>query len=496
MKRCLCAMLCLIMLLAALPELKAQALTVTEVMQVYKCNEYVSLRQMPDKKSDRLKKVYLGELVTDCHDAGNGFIRCEWDGTYGYILAEYLKPRTDIPNPNDVLKNQMVYNCNEYVSLRKEPDSSSERLIKVPLGAIVTGCAYWPGNWIRCEYKGKTGFIMSKYLKTADYTVKVTPTPTVKPTVQPTATPKVDYPPLPYEMVVVNCNEWVSLRAKPTSNSQQLARVPLGSMVTNCSQANESYASVIYQGMQGYISLNYLAEYVAEPDEYQSAFSSLPEWPTYEQFSAVGTPIVEYSFGGYTVSARRSYAGEGEEMMIVCFDPSHKASWITGGAVDQVGQVDSTYAFVAGTADKPLIVQFVSGEGFTAYEIGPWSDVVWQLTDDKAKSVSGGLTTAVDADGTIYAIGFFNAAPICIAPDGTLKWAADNANPNIYWPYRIIPAETEITVLYDSVVNRSDMCYVVSFGLDGALRRVRLAQQSDFPDEEPSAQTQEEEVFE
>ena len=174
---------------------------------------------------------------------------------------------------------------------------------------------------------------MSKYLKTADYTVKVTPTPTVKPTVQPTATPKVDYPPLPYEMVVVNCNEWVSLRAKPTSNSQQLARVPLGSMVTNCSQANESYASVIYQGMQGYISLNYLAEYVAEPDEYQSAFSSLPECPTYEQFSAVGTPIVEYSFGGYTVSARRSYAGEGEEMMIVCFDPSHKASLITGGAV-------------------------------------------------------------------------------------------------------------------------------------------------------------------
>ncbi|MBR5750839.1 MAG: hypothetical protein IKX84_00490, partial [Clostridia bacterium] len=326
MKKLICLMLCLTLALGVLGTMPAFANPDYDVMQVVNCNDYVSLRKEPDTKSTRLRKVHLGELVTDCRYAENGFMSCTWDGVKGYILEKYLKPRTDIPSSSTVLKNQMVYNCNEYVSLRKEPDSSSERLIKVPLGAIVTGCAYWPGNWIRCEYKGKTGFIMSKYLKTADYTVKVTPTPTVKPTVQPTATPKVDYPPLPYEMVVVNCNEWVSLRAKPTSNSQQLARVPLGSMVTNCSQANESYASVIYQGMQGYISLNYLAEYVAEPDEYQSAFSSLPEWPTYEQFSAVGTPIVEYSFGGYTVSARRSYAGEGEEMMIVCFDPSHKAS--------------------------------------------------------------------------------------------------------------------------------------------------------------------------
>ena len=51
MKKWLCALLCAALMLTALPQLKALAIEVSDVMQVVKCNDYVSLRQSPDKKS-------------------------------------------------------------------------------------------------------------------------------------------------------------------------------------------------------------------------------------------------------------------------------------------------------------------------------------------------------------------------------------------------------------------------------------------------------------
>ena len=63
-------------------------------MQMVKCKDYVSLREKPATGSARLAKVPLGEKVLAWPEAGeeNGFIRCCWHDTYGYILAEYLAP--------------------------------------------------------------------------------------------------------------------------------------------------------------------------------------------------------------------------------------------------------------------------------------------------------------------------------------------------------------------------------------------------------------------
>ncbi len=481
MKKWLCALLCAALMLTALPQLKALAIEVSDVMQVVKCNDYVSLRQSPDKKSERLKKVHLGELVTDCSDAGNGFVYCKWGDTYGYILADYLKTRTDIPSPQDVLKNQMVYNCNEYVSLRVEPDSKSDRLIKVPLGAIVTGCVYWPGNFIKCEYKGKTGFILSKYLKTADYTVKVTPTPTVRPSATPTATTAVVYPPLPFAMVVTNCNEWVSLRARPTPNSAQLKRVPLGTVVYECAQVSDTYAYCRVDEAYGYISLQYLAAYIEEVQNTKSPFEDLDR-PSMEQLRAAGEEVLESSFNGYTVIARRAFTGDAEDMVVACYDPSGKWLWQTGEYIDQATELTSTSAFVAGTADKPLIVTFASGIGLKAYEIGPWSDEVWSLTEGPALEISGGISTNVLKDGTIYIIGYYDASPVCISNEGQVLWVGHNEDLDVYWPVSIIANDAYIQVVYDSYMDSQDHCYVLTYGNDGALRRKAIRPKTEFPD--------------
>lgn len=57
---------------------------------VCNCEEWVSLRAMPDAQSERMAKVPLNALVTNGFLAPNGFVFCQYNGMAGFILEEYL----------------------------------------------------------------------------------------------------------------------------------------------------------------------------------------------------------------------------------------------------------------------------------------------------------------------------------------------------------------------------------------------------------------------
>lgn len=62
-------------------------------MKVINCKEYVSLREEASSESPRLASVPLGAkvLAFPAVEGENEFIRCVYQGQYGYIMAEYLK---------------------------------------------------------------------------------------------------------------------------------------------------------------------------------------------------------------------------------------------------------------------------------------------------------------------------------------------------------------------------------------------------------------------
>ena len=95
--------------------------------------------------------------------ASNGFIKAEYKGQTGYILGTYLKKSN---TGNVALADQKVTGCESWVSLRETASTYSARLIKVPLGAKVTDCVK-NGAFVRCTYKGQTGYILAKYLTKA-----------------------------------------------------------------------------------------------------------------------------------------------------------------------------------------------------------------------------------------------------------------------------------------------------------------------------------------
>ena len=58
-----------------------------------------------------------------------------------------------------------IVNCQDWVSLRSAPDSGSERLAQVPLGALVTGEYDYDSDFSHCSYGGVSGYILNEYLE-------------------------------------------------------------------------------------------------------------------------------------------------------------------------------------------------------------------------------------------------------------------------------------------------------------------------------------------
>ena len=92
------------------------------------------------------------------------------------IECSGVSPFEDIFGSNDAAlhreqgPNMRVVNCNEFVSLRQARSTSSARLAKVPLGALVLAFpeAGEKNGFISCVYHDQEGFILSKYLQPAE----------------------------------------------------------------------------------------------------------------------------------------------------------------------------------------------------------------------------------------------------------------------------------------------------------------------------------------
>ena len=60
---------------------------------------------------------------------------------------------------------------------------------------------------------------------------------------------------------VVNCEEWISLRAQPSTAAQRLAAVPLGAIILITDRYDDGYfVSAQYNGLNGYVLKEFLTD--------------------------------------------------------------------------------------------------------------------------------------------------------------------------------------------------------------------------------------------
>lgn len=474
MKRFLSLILVLALLIGVVPAAAAEA--PTDVMEVFNCNEYVTLRREADTKSKELTKVLKGSLVYFQGYADNGFYFVHFDGKDGYILSKYLK-NTYFEIGDLICTNQQVYNCSEWVSLRKDMDTKSERLAKVPLGAIVTRVVNADEGWMLCTYNGKTGYIKKDYLRKADYDKIKQEEAEKKRKAEEEAAQ--NYPKTAIDcMQVVNVNSWVSLRQSPSTDSKRLMEVPVYAYVTDCLYVSAGWVHVYYEGQNGYISSKYLtpAEMPYEPDEPEDGsmgFDLLPALPSYDAFMSAGDLVCEADLGTYYVAARRAYSsvsGLKEELLAVCYDAMKRPLWTAFEMETDIGELDATSAFIAGTKDFPCLVTFQCDKGFTARAIDGKGTLLWNYdgkigNGDNPMLPGGGLSSTVDENGTMYVIGYHNVDPIAIDVNGNFLWkGVSPVDDDLYWPCEMTVTAAGLMVRYDGGIEGMD--YLVFYSAE------------------------------
>ena len=216
-------------------------------MTVANCNEFVTLRAAPSTSASAVTRVARGEMV-DAYYCNGTFAHCYYNGLEGYILSRYLDSGASCPpsyvSGGDLVGNsagQMrVINCEAWVSLRAQPDKDSARLATVPLGAYVEGY-YYNSEFVRCRYNGQWGYILSTYLSGPDGGSSA-------------SSQNGGYL---GRKRIVNCNEFVTLRAEPSTSASAVTRVARGEMV-DAYYCNGTFARCYYNGLEGYILSRYL----------------------------------------------------------------------------------------------------------------------------------------------------------------------------------------------------------------------------------------------
>ena len=61
-------------------------------------------------------------------------------------------------------------------------------------------------------------------------------------------------------MEVVNCQNYVNLRASASSQSESLAQLPLGTQVQATGKTEAGFIEVTYEGKTGFVGESYLAK--------------------------------------------------------------------------------------------------------------------------------------------------------------------------------------------------------------------------------------------
>ena len=227
-------------------------------MEVVNVSSYTWLRSRPGAFAQKICKVPAGAVVTNCYYYDGKNVYCEYEGYSGYIPnnnLSFICGPVGYEYPNSAyMGNYQIVNCASYASLRTYPDSSSQRLLQIPLGAIVTNVYYQDERFSYCVYGNVDGYILNSNLAwvsggnggaLGSYDTSYGSGHGINGSYIGNA-------------VIVNCLSYTYMRALPDSRSTRLCRVPVGSYVTNCSIVDDRFAYCEYNGMSGYVLLDNL----------------------------------------------------------------------------------------------------------------------------------------------------------------------------------------------------------------------------------------------
>ena len=134
------------------------------------------------------------------------------------------------------LDNCRVSYCDEYVTMRAKASTSAPAVTYIPYGAWVedVSCNSYGDAFYHCSYNGRSGYVLSKYLLGGQECAEIE------------------------GAHVVNCDAWVSLRARPKTSAARLIKVPYGAQLSEAYYVENGFVHCFYGGLEGYILSRYV----------------------------------------------------------------------------------------------------------------------------------------------------------------------------------------------------------------------------------------------
>ena len=203
-----------------------------------------------------------------------------------------------------------------------------------------------------------------------------------------------------------------------------------------------------------------------EPAYEGETFAAVPALPSYEEFMNAGSDeLVHETYAGYLIVVRCAYNSV-EELMAVCYDLNYKPLWeLRDHSLYEMSDVVQMDAFVGGVTEDALLIWYVHGKGFFAYEFGPQLKLRWALPESDALNITNSILADVDYQGNLYAA--YDDKMLCISREGQLRWKTSCDDPTICFPMSMVISENYVDVTYDNHPETSNVVTVVRYSKDG-----------------------------
>lgn len=260
---------------------------------------------------------------------------------------------------------------------------------------------------------------------------------------------------VPDEMRIVNCQEWVSLRAEPDSATQRFAEVPLGATVRGFYQSNGEFTQCEYDGVVGYILTQYL--------EVTAAGSEQQDQP-------VGDAGYELAMENGCVRVWQGMGYVSETLYAARYDANGQLLW--SYATESLGstELESVSAFINDKAETPMVMVYNSYYGLIALN-AETGEKIWTLPCTQV-SLGGSIKYAVGDDGAMYIGGYYGPDPVAISADGKVLYQCSSLHEDAEFGETTFYWLSEIAVQADGITARyvnGDAPVKATFDASGAM---------------------------
>lgn len=138
--------------------------------------------------------------------------------------------------------SQWYADCNEYISLRTQPDTSAEVITRILAGEEMTLLGY-AGDFAMVDYAGQLGYVLFGY---------ILPVPEVQATSEDQGGISLNKP-----WYYADCQNYISLRATADMDAEVITQIPAGGKFLLL-EWYENFALVDYNGLLGYVLIQYI----------------------------------------------------------------------------------------------------------------------------------------------------------------------------------------------------------------------------------------------